>query len=436
MTRRIVAGFLGVLTVLLALVVIPLGVKLSAQERSDFHHSVSTEARSLAAAAEETLGDSGDAGDRAPTRLSGSPGDTLLLFDRVGRLVRMAGPTVPEAFVADAAAGEQPTMSEHVVAVSLVGQPKSPDGRVVLVRPAESLDHRLHELWVVLALAAVAALVLGVLTAILIARWIGKPLHHLTAAAGRMGEGELDSRAPATTGPVEVRDLATTFNEMAERLGALVDSQRMMTADVSHQLRTPLSALRLRLELLAEDADASTQAELADALREIARLNRLVDGLLAVARAEAAMPMPESTELSRLVDERVALWRPVAEEKHVRISSSTVPSAVATTPGHVEQILDNLIANALDILETGDEVDVSTTSEDGQVVLTVRDNGPGMASPLRARAFDRFEGDRSGRKSGLGLAIVARLVAADHGHITLSESDGGGLCATVSWPVH
>ena len=101
------------------------------------------------------------------------------------------------------------------------------------------------------------------------------------------------------------------------------------------------------------------------------------------------------------------------------------------TPGHVEQILDNLIANAMDALSPGDEVKVSLESRRGEVILAVADNGPGMSAARRASAFDRFETDHSGRKSGLGLAIINRLVSTDHGAISLEETAGGGLTAVV-----
>ena len=101
------------------------------------------------------------------------------------------------------------------------------------------------------------------------------------------------------------------------------------------------------------------------------------------------------------------------------------------TPGHLEQVLDNLIANAMDALSPGDEVKVSLESTAGTVVLTVSDNGPGMSAARRASAFDRFETDQSGRKSGLGLAIVDRLVTSDHGSIALEKTAGGGLTAVL-----
>jgi signal transduction histidine kinase len=123
---------------------------------------------------------------------------------------------------------------------------------------------------------------------------VSRPLAGLDAAVRQLAQGDLDTRAPADGGPAEVRRLAATFNAMAARLQALIHGHRSMMADVSHQVRTPLAALRLRLDLLAQEADAQTAAELAGAQGEIARLARLVNGLLAVARAES-QTAPQST---------------------------------------------------------------------------------------------------------------------------------------------
>src|SRR5439155_26804513 len=136
------------------------------------------------------------------------------------------------------------------------------------------------------------------IAAAMLARWVGRPLSDLDAAAQKLGGGALDTRSPTGQGPPEVRRLALTFNTMAGRLEALVHGHQAMMADVSHQLRTPLAALRLRLDLLAQDADADTGAELAGAQGEIARLSRLVDGLLAVARAENSVTGPASVDVA------------------------------------------------------------------------------------------------------------------------------------------
>jgi signal transduction histidine kinase len=205
-------------------------------------------------------------------------------------------------------------------------------------------------------------------------------------------------------------------------------------ADVSHQLRTPLAALRLRLDLLAADADDRTAAELGGALGELARLSRLVDGLLAVARAENVVPRPVPVGVREVITERVDAWVPVAAERGVPIDT-VVPRRLNALlgEGYLEQILDNLLANALDATGAGHRVIVSAMATAEGIRVTVADDGPGMSQAERDRAFHRFaSGSSSG--TGLGLAIVHRLVSSSGGTARLAETDGGGLTVILDLP--
>ncbi|MDQ1695604.1 MAG: hypothetical protein QOJ03_957 [Frankiaceae bacterium] len=437
MTRRILASFLAVLLALLALVVLPLGLTLTSRERHDFAATTGSAASALAAVAEEHLGDrAGPPGASAePLRLPAEAGDGVVVIDNVGTVISRAGRAISPRLLDAVRAGRRPTAPNAVVRIATVGEPDHPDGTAILVRDTEPLNHRIALLWLEFGIAAIITLAVGAFVAARLAQWISRPMRDLQAVAERMGHGDISARSSDQQGAPEVRSLARAFNEMATRIGALLDSQRVMTADVSHQIRTPLSALRLRLELLAEDTNEETRLELLGALREISRLSRLADGLLAVARAEAVVVDQQAVAVETVVGERVDLWRPVAQDRGVGLQATTSPARATTTPGHLEQILDNLLANALDALERGGKVHVSVTAEADDVVLTVADDGPGMSAELRASAFERFVSDRSGPASaGLGLAIVARLVAADHGRAELRETPGGGLTAIVRLP--
>jgi signal transduction histidine kinase len=211
-----------------------------------------------------------------------------------------------------------------------------------------------------------------------------------------------------------------------------------MLADASHQLRTPLTALRLRLDLLAADSAPAAAAELAGAQEEIARLSRLVDGLLATARAEAVTEQLEQIDVVEAVSERVAAWQPVADGNGVKLLTETPapaqPVLVALGAGHLEQVLDNLIDNAIDAIGAeGGTVRVSVAQPEAAVVtLTVADDGPGMTPHERSRAFLRYTtGSQNG--TGLGLAIVHRLVTANGGTIKLADTPGGGLTVEVEF---
>jgi signal transduction histidine kinase len=238
------------------------------------------------------------------------------------------------------------------------------------------------------------------------------------------------------SGPPELRRLATTFNTMAGRLEALVHGNRAVIADVSHQLRTPLAALRLRLDLLTADtaqSDPDTAHELAGALEELARLSRLVDGLLAVARAENVVPVPVAVDVSEVATERVAAWHPVADDRGIALSYTGGTAMAWIGEGHLEQILDNLIANALEAVSAGNQVTVTAlaTASGGQVIVS--DNGPGMNAEDRERAFLRFSTSNP-NGTGLGLAIVHRLVTSNGGTANLTQTPGGGLTVTLDFP--
>ena len=220
----------------------------------------------------------------------------------------------------------------------------------------------------------------------------------------------------------------------AARLQSLIHGHRSMMADVSHQVRTPLAALRLRLDLLAQEADPQTAAELAGAQEEIARLARLVSGLLAVARAENVTAVPVPVAVDAVLADRVAAWRPAADERGVTIAvRAPAPVSARLRDGDLEQILDNLLANALDVLDAGRTVTVTAAAAGGRARITVADNGTGMSAAQQRAAFRRFASGAP-RGTGLGLAIVDRLAQASDGTAALSDTPGGGLTVTIDLP--
>jgi signal transduction histidine kinase len=323
-------------------------------------------------------------------------------------------------------------------------------GTVILPRSTSSLDGDIVKLWVILGTIAVLAMIGATLLAFGLARWVSRPLAGLDTAAGRLADGDLAIRAVVDSGPPELRRLATTFNTMAGRLEALVHGNRAVIADVSHQLRTPLAALRLRLDLLAADPDPdpeTTGHELAGALEELARLSRLVDGLLAVARAENVVPVPAAVDVAEVARERVVAWHPVADDRGIVLEAGEAgrdagkaggwgarsPVLAWMGEGHLEQVLDNLIANALDALSAGGHVTVTTTATTAGARISVADDGPGMSAEDRERAFLRFTTSNP-NGTGLGLAIVHRLVTSNGGTAKLTGTPGGGLTAILEFP--
>jgi signal transduction histidine kinase len=440
MTRRIVLAILAVICALLGAVVIPLGLITARHDRQDFRDQAVSTARSLASVAEEKLGDheSGAALTAAMAQLRGD-GDQVAVYGRAGRRIAGAGPPVAPGVIRSVLSSETTIVRTAGSRLLVLAPVRSDEGRhglgaVALSRPAGPLGRRLLALWAWLGAVSAAGLLVGALVAIALARWVSRPLSSLAAAARRLGDGALDTRSDVSSGPGEVRRLAANFNTMAGRLEALVDGHRAMMADVSHQLRTPLAALRLRLDLLAQDTEQQPAGEIAGAQDEIARLSRLVDGLLAVARAENVVTRPVPIAVDEVISDRAAAWRPAAEEHGIEITASCPgPLSARLAAGHLEQILDNLLANAFDAVPPGSHVRLRGIAAGPVISIVVEDDGPGMSESQREVAFRRFFSATPGG-SGLGLAIVHRLVTSNGGLVRLSDTPGGGLTVTLELP--
>lgn len=449
MTRRFLLALIALTTAILAGAVIPLALQAMAHERDSFVNSAQATAHSIAVISADKLGDrTADPALRNAILSAARQDDEVLVLNGSGRLIAWHGTPHDKwsALAAEARqSGSQTTelTKDRVIVVAPVFSDdranSSTVGTVVLERPVDSLNASITNLWLYLATLAGAALIAAALIAVTFARWVNRPLARMDLAARQLADGNLAVRATTGFGPPELRRMAATFNMMAGRLETLVHGHRVMLADVSHQLRTPLAALRLRIDLLAADSGPAAAAELADAQDEIARLSRLVDGLLAVARAESVTEQVVSINLIPAVMERVTAWQPVADTHDVKLlthlderGAENFPH-VALGAGHLEQILDNLLANAIDAIDVGGTVTVSAANSTAGTTLVVADDGPGMSPEDRSRAFLRFvSGSKNG--TGLGLAIVHRIVTSNGGNARLAETPGGGLTVVLEFP--
>ena len=261
---------------------------------------------------------------------------------QAGRGTSRAGPSsAPRSRARRPAAPATRTRSDETLqyfAVPIV-HANAPIGALRVTYPTSFVDARIRRTWFVLA--AVGAVILGIvfLVSLRLARQVTKPLDELERAAARLGAGDLEARAPVPDGPPEIRALAESFNRTAARLEELVTSQQAFVADASHQLRTPLAALRLRLENLegelADAPDVRARGRRAARSTEVARLSRLVDGLLELARAERSARAAEPIDLGALVRGRVDAWSALAAERDVepgRPRSSPTRRALGARP--------------------------------------------------------------------------------------------------------
>jgi signal transduction histidine kinase len=441
-TSRIVAAVLALITAALASMAIPLGLLTAAQDRRDFRDDTLTSARSTANLAEEGIGDgSSDPLLSRAIRELARRGDRAGVYDATGHEVAGTRPAPLPATTLRAALRAASPRSYPATGRLTVTVPIRADGgqhvigTVVLSRSTAKLTHRIVVLWTLIGVVSLAGLLVAGVIAVGLARWASRPITTLAEAARRLGDGGLATRAGMRSGPPEVRRLAAAFSTMAARLQALIHGHQTMVADVSHQVRTPLAALRLRLDLLAQDCDEDTAAELAGAQEEIGRLTRLVNGLLTVARAEHSTAAPVRVAADTVAADRAAAWRPAAEERGVTLTTvSPDPVSVQAVDGHLEQILDNLLANALEAVPPGGTITLTVRAAAALAQLTVADTGRGMTAAQQQAAFRRFATGSPGG-TGLGLAIVDRLITANGGTVSLADTPGGGLTVTIELPL-
>jgi len=470
--RRLITSYLALTLVVLGVLEIPLAVNYEGRLRKELEANLQRDAFVLASFSEETLEGRGTLDlQQLATNYGDRTGGRVVIVDKNGLAEADSNPpdvadgSAPRSF-ADrpeiaAALDRQVSVGTRAsetlgtdllyVAVPIVSGGKL-SGAVRITYSTSDVQARVYRYWLVLAGIGAVSLAAAAAVGALLARWVVRPVEELRIAATRVGGGDLAARASTTDGPPEIRELATAFNDTATRLEELVTAQEQFVADASHQLRTPLTALRLRLEMLEDDAARGdldhdqASDDLAAARAEVQRLSRLVDGLLALARAErtAATATAEPIALDDVLAERRQTWEPVAAERDVTLAGGDSDATARATPDRLIQVIDNLLANALEVSPPGSTILLTATTPHpaagGEPVVAVHvvDEGPGMSSEQRHHAFDRFwrasaeRGDLGG--SGLGLSIVRKLVRADGGDIELHEAAGGGIDAVVTLP--
>ncbi len=462
MRRRLLLSYLSLTLFVLVVLEVPLGVIFARRQLAELTAEVERDAVVTATLVEDTLEAGRPLDGAAVTRYAEETGARVVVVDAGGRaLVDSSGDGTGRSFanrpeVAEALAGRVATGSRRSATLGAdllyVAVPVASSGTVYgavrITYPTSALDGRVRRSWLTLAGVAAVSLATAGGLAVALAGSVSRPLRRLEAAAADIGRGHLSARAPTDAGPPEVRALAREINDTAERLTGLLAAQDAFVADASHQLRSPLTALRLRLENLAEelDPDSPMHGDARAAVAEMQRLSRIVDGLLALARADRAAGEPPAAVVdpTAVLEERRAAWSALAEERALDlvVEAGEGPAApVRATTDRLVQVLDNLLANAFDAAPPGTTVTLRAepAADGARVDLHVLDRGPGLTPDERRRAFDRFwRGGTSSAGagnglggSGLGLSIVHRLVVADGGEVELLPRPDGGTDAVV-----
>ncbi|AWZ07776.1 MULTISPECIES: HAMP domain-containing sensor histidine kinase [unclassified Streptomyces] len=323
----------------------------------------------------------------------------------------------------------------------LVISPVVLDGDVVAVvateSPTDQMRGRILRGWLIIIGGLGAAMLVAFGAALRLTSWVLKPVQTLDTAAHGIATGRMNSRVAAAGGPPELRRLARSFNEMADNVEEVLEQQRAFVADASHQLRNPLAALLLRIELLALELPEGNE-EIASVRTEGKRLTQVLDDLLDLALAEHATAEISLVDIAGLAAERVTAWRPFAEEKGVRLTGTGRTAATGwADPIALSSALDAVIDNALKFTPAGEDVEVGLSVVGDQVRIVVADRGPGLTEEELLRVGDRFW--RSGRHqnvrgSGLGLSISRTLLAAGGGSLSYATNPPHGLRVTVAVP--
>lgn len=325
------------------------------------------------------------------------------------------------------------------VAVPILNGPNT-IGAVRITYPASVVDDAVNQRLRGIASVAVITLLVSGLVAWLLAFGITRRLSNLREVTEEFTEGNYSVRAELEGGGAEIQSLAHSFNSMADQLDKLISQQKAFAGDASHQLRTPLTALQLRLEraseMLSTDPDGAAE-RIEAAIAEADRLQRLVEGLLALSRSDSADKIArEQFDAVKIARERRDNWEPLAIEQEVSIEIVVPESAmIFAIPGALEQVIDNYIDNALEVVSNNSVITIQITIEGGYTKIAVIDQGPGMSQSDIDKAFNRFWRARSdAHGSGLGLAIVDRLVSASGGRTDLANMSPQGLSANAYFP--
>src|SRR4051794_8435826 len=452
------ARLLLALAYVLLLAIVALEVPLGLSVR----HRVNDEVRSRARAQADVLASTTDdllaPTDRDQLRrlraaLARSVPGRVDVVDRSGRVLADSSSTAtngasyarrPEISAALRGASVQPTRHSAsldadllATAVPLRGAGGATVGAVRITQSLAAVHRAMRRTIAGLLAIGLLVLAIGLGAGVVLARSIARPVRRLDAAARRIAQGDLSARTEVE-GSTEQRSLARTFNEMASRVDRLLTAQRDFVADASHQLRTPLTGLRLRLESArAEAAEPQARADIDAAVAEVDRLAQIVEELLVLSRAGENDLPGEEVALPDAVARAAERWAPAAGRRDQSVQAEAnggVSVWVARTD--LDRIVDVLLENALAYAPAGSRVVIRSSGRS----IEVLDEGHGVSPEEQELVFERFHRGRAGRAgpsgTGLGLAIARGLAQTWGAAVTIGDRGDGrrGARAAVRFP--
>ena len=426
MRRRITRTIVAVTALTVLLLAVPLAVATSRLFHNEAAQALVDDAGRTAATVPSLSQQSGDPLEVVAT----GDGATIGVYGPGGMLLAGDGPARADQPTLDALTGRvvSATPGGDLVAAVPVGSQESVAAAVRASLPRSSVDGRIHTAWLIEAGVGLAAIAAAGVAAAWQARRLSRPLDGLADAARRLGGGDFSVRVARSRVP-ELDTVGRAMNTTAEKLAHVLDRERAFSADASHQLRTPLTALRLRLEtaLMAPVSDGREAVQ--RSLQDVDRLEQTVDDLLRLRRDVPGDRAP--VDLARLVAEAQPHWheRLAAAGRPLLIALPQEPPTVAVSESAIRQILDVLVDNAT--VHGDGPVRVAMRGLDGGVAIDVSDDGPGVGAGGE-QLFARRAPDSTG--TGIGLSLARSLTEAEGGRLLLAGS-GRPTVFRVVFPV-
>jgi signal transduction histidine kinase len=415
-SRRLVLSTLAVVLVVVVLLGAPLGVATTNSIKSNAEESVEQDAQKLLGAVEVRL------------ELD-QPVDSAGLKEYVskGRYAKVILPVTGDSVTV----GVQPDKEDKPI----IAKRASTQGVYVTVQePSQRIENAIRRAWLLIGVEVFFALATAAALAALQARGLGRPLVELAETAEQLGRGMTRRRRHRKYGVPELDRVADELDRSADRVARILAAERQFASHVSHQLRTPLTALSMRLEeiTLSDDLD-NVREEAEVALAQVERLVEVVQQLLTYQRSPD-QPPAELVDVDTVVQQQFDEWRPAFNKAGRGIVLAGVPGLMAkATPGTLGQVMATLLENSL--FHGAGTATVRTRTVGGSVVVEVTDEGPGVPDELGQRVFERrVSGRRSG--SGLGLALARDLAEADGARLELVQQRPPVFALFLGTPEH